>query len=131
LCAKQTFNPTIAAPQLIRRLHRATVIFLALINDPGGIMPSEYLLSLIIVFPVRQHPGRISDFTLADFGAGMSSPYFNLLGRFDDPDPLLHKADTARHRLCVLSRLHHSDNALPHFSSGKPMTDKSLNGSWA
>src|SRR6185503_1067463 len=64
-------------------------------------------------YPVRQHPGANLGFQdLADFGAWKVIPDFNLLGRFDAPDPLLHEA---RYRGDVdgasCSRLHHSDHA--------------------
>src|ERR1700731_2987590 len=63
--------------------------------------------------PVRQHPGADLGFQhLADFGARKVIPNFNLLGRFDAPEPLLHEG---RYRGDVdgasCSRLHHSDNA--------------------
>src|SRR5260370_28623314 len=63
---------------------------------------------------VRQHPGADLGFQhLADFGARKVIPDFNLLGRFDAPDPLLHEG---RYRGDIdgasCSRLHHSDNAL-------------------
>src|SRR5712664_4866821 len=63
--------------------------------------------------PVRQHPGADLGFQhLADFGARKVIPDFNLLGRFDAPDPLLHEG---RYRNDIdgasCSRLHHSDNA--------------------
>src|SRR6202795_3987260 len=62
---------------------------------------------------VRQHPGADLGFQhLADFGARKVIPDFNLLGRFDAPDPLLHEG---RYRGDIdgasCSRLHHSDNA--------------------
>src|SRR5437588_3799157 len=63
--------------------------------------------------PVRQHSGADLGFQhLANFGARKVIPDFNLLGRFDAPDPLLHEG-----RYCgdidgaSCSRLHHSDNA--------------------
>src|ERR1700732_2110954 len=64
--------------------------------------------------PVRQHPGTDLGFqNLADFGARKVIPNFNLLGRFDAPDPLLHEGryggdiDGAS-----CSRLNPSDNAV-------------------
>src|SRR4051812_21697457 len=62
---------------------------------------------------VRQHPGSDLGFQhLTNFGARKVIPDFNLLRRFDAPDPLLHEA---RYRGDIdgasCSRLHHSDNA--------------------
>src|SRR5439155_24249330 len=63
--------------------------------------------------PVRQDSGADLGFQhLANFGARKVIPDFNLLRRFDAPDPLLHEG---RYRGDIddasCPRLHHSDNA--------------------
>ena len=97
-------------------LHRRHRHLLALIDESwcGSCLPQlRGLAEPSSGLPVGQHPGTDLGFQhLADFGARKVIPDFNLLGRFDAPDPLLHEG---RYRGDIdgasCSRLHHSDNA--------------------
>ena len=78
--------------------------------------------------PLRQHPRpdlRLEH--LADLGAWKVIPDFDLLGRFDAPNPLLHER---RYRCDIdgtfWSRLHHGDNPfapllIRQTKSGRPL----------
>src|SRR6476646_3601141 len=109
--AKQTFNPTIAAHATSCRPPPSSS---ASVNEwCGSCLPQLLVLAEpSSCLPVRQHPGTDLGLQhLADFGAGKVIPYFNLLGRFDAPDLLLHEG---RYRGDIdsasSSRLNHSDN---------------------
>src|SRR6266436_7829247 len=80
---------------------------------PVRIMPTTATAELPSCLAGRQHSGADLGFQhLADLGARKVIPDFNLFGRFDASNPLLHEG---RYRGDIdgasCSRLHHSNNA--------------------